>query len=109
MHVIDLVRYLGGNPRPVSVYGATYQKLFDRKGEIGKPKYLSSSLTDHDISDVENMASAFIRFDNGRSFLIDAPFCLNLKNDKEDIELFGTKAGAKISPEVEILERLTIT
>ena len=31
VHVIDLVKYLMGNPKPVSVYGVTYQKLFDRK------------------------------------------------------------------------------
>ena len=31
VHVIDLVRYLMGNPLPVSVYGATFQKLGNRK------------------------------------------------------------------------------
>ena len=27
VHVIDLTRYLMGNPKPVSVYGATFRKL----------------------------------------------------------------------------------
>ena len=31
VHVIDLVRYLSGNPKPVSVYGAVYNKLGNRK------------------------------------------------------------------------------
>ena len=30
VHVIDLTRYLMGNPKPVSIYGVTYQKLFNR-------------------------------------------------------------------------------
>ena len=32
VHVIDLTRYLMGNPKPVSVYGATFRKLGDRRG-----------------------------------------------------------------------------
>jgi len=31
VHVIDLTRYLMGNPAPVSVYGAAFQKLFSRE------------------------------------------------------------------------------
>ena len=102
VHVIDLVRYISGNPKPVSVYGVTYQKLFDRKGAIGKPKYLSSGATDHDICDVEDMASALIRFDNGMTMSVEAAFCLNIKENKSEIELFGTKGGANINPDVEI-------
>lgn len=102
VHVIDLVRYLSGNPKPVSVYGATFQKLFDRKGSIGAPKYLSASATGNDVCDVEDLASAMIRFDNGEVLSVEAAFSLNLKNDTGTIELFGTKAGAKLSPELEI-------
>lgn len=102
VHVIDFVRYLAGNPKPVSVYGITFQKLFDRKGAIGAPKYLSSSATDHDICDVEDLATALIRFDNGMVLSVEAAFSLNIKEDKGEIELFGTKAGAKIKPELEI-------
>ena len=32
VHVIDLTRYLMGNPKPVSVYGATFKKLGNRSG-----------------------------------------------------------------------------
>lgn len=103
VHVIDLVRYLSGNPKPVSVYGATFQKLFDRKNIIGGPAYVASSATDHDICDVEDLASALIRFDNGEVLSIEASFSLNIKEDKGEIELFGTKAGAKMNPELEII------
>ena len=43
-----------------------------------------------------------IRFDNGLVLSVEASFSLNIKEPKGDIEFFGTKAGAKLSPEVEI-------
>lgn len=106
VHVIDLVRYLVGNPKPISVYGATFHKLADRKNIKGKKFYQSSSATDHDICDVEDLATAMIRFDNGALLSIEASFSLNIKNDEGKIELFGTKGGAKLNPELEIYSEL---
>ena len=102
VHVIDLVRYLCGNPKPVSVYGATFQKLFNRPEIKGGKGYTSVSAGNKDICDVEDLASAMIRFDNGLVLSVEASFSLNIKEPKGDIEFFGTKAGAKLSPEVEI-------
>ncbi len=102
VHVIDLVRYLLGNPKPVSVYGATFQKLFDRKDVKGTAGYVASTKTNADICDVEDLAAAMIRFDNGAVLNIEASFSLNIKNDQGKIELFGTKAGAKLDPELEL-------
>ncbi|NLA77749.1 MAG: Gfo/Idh/MocA family oxidoreductase [Clostridiales bacterium] len=106
VHVIDLVRYLLGNPQPVSVYGATFQKLFNRPEIKSTGGYTSTGKTDSDICDVEDLASAMIRFDNGAVLSVEASFSLNIKNDKGDIELFGTKAGAKLDPKIEIYSQL---
>lgn len=106
VHVIDLVRYLMGNPKPVSVYGATFKKLDDRKNIKGKQFYKASSATDHDICDVEDLASAMIRFDNGAVLSIEASFSLNIKKDEGKIELFGTKGGAKLDPELELYSEI---
>lgn len=106
VHVIDLVRYLLGNPKPISVYGATFHKLSDRKNIKGKKSYKSSSASDNDICDVEDLASAMIRFDNGALLSIEASFSLNIKKDEGKIELFGTKGGAKLDPELEIYSEL---
>ncbi len=102
VHVIDLVRYLMGNPKPVSVYGATFQKLFDRSNIKGAKGYASVSKSEKDICDVEDLATAMIRFDNGAVLSIEASFSLNIKKDEGKIELFGTKGGAKIDPELEM-------
>lgn len=106
VHVIDLVRYLLGNPKPVSVYGATFQKLFDRRNVKDTVGYSSASRTANDICDVEDLASAMIRFDNGAVLNIEASFSLNLKKDEGKIELFGTKAGAKLDPSLEIYSEI---
>ncbi len=102
VHVIDLTRYLMGNPKPVSVYGATFQKLFDRRNVKSDPGYRSAGATDHDVCDVEDLASAMIRYDNGAVVTVEASFSLNIAKPVGRIELFGTKAGAKLEPDLEI-------
>ncbi len=102
VHVIDLVRYLMGNPKPVSVYGVTFEKLGNRPNIKTGKAYLSVSAGNNDICDVEDLASALIRFDNGAVISIEASFSLNIKNDEGCIQLFGTKGGAKLDPELEL-------
>lgn len=103
VHVIDLVRYLMGNPEPVSVYGATFQKLLDRPGinHLGRWTPQSAENEEH-IFDVEDLASVMIRFDGGQVLHIEAAFSLNIKEDEGTIQLFGTKGGVKLDPDVEI-------
>lgn len=102
VHVIDLTRFLMDNPKPVSVYGATFQKLFDRKNIKSSTEYSSAEKTSQDICDVEDLATAMIRYDNGAVVSVEASFSLNIKQDQGIIELFGTKGGAKLSPELEM-------
>lgn len=102
VHVIDLVRFIFGNPKPVSVYGATFTKLHDRKHIKADKGYRSSGAGREDVCNVEDLASAMIRFDNGAVLSIEAAFSLNLKKDEGKIELFGTKGGAKLDPELEL-------
>lgn len=100
VHVIDLVRYLAGCPKPVAAYGVTYNNLGMNRASGGQ-SWVSSTKGSQFVYDVEDFASAFVRFDNGLTLLVEASFNLNLKNDTGNIELFGTKAGAKIDPQIE--------
>lgn len=106
VHVIDLVRFLMGNPKPVSIYGATFQKLYAREDVKDKVAYCSSSKTDKDIFDVEDLVTAMICFENGAVLSLEASFSLNIKKDQGIIELFGTKAGAKLDPELELFTQV---
>lgn len=101
VHVIDLVRYLMGNPLPVSVYGVTYDKLKNRPGIRDKVAY-SAAGREKPIFNVEDLASALIRFDNGATLAVEAAFSLNIPKDVGKIELFGTKSGAVLDPELSI-------
>ena len=102
VHVIDLTRYLMGNPKPVSVFGVTFHKLGNRSELKDKKAYVSVSAKEGDVCDVEDMASAMIRYDNGAVLSVETSFSLNLKKEKGTIELFGTKGGACLDPELEI-------
>ena len=78
VHVIDLTRYIAGNPKPVSVYGATFKKLGDRNNLKNRGGYASEDANkENDIFDVEDLVSAMI-------------------------QLMGTKAGFVLDPEVKI-------
>ena len=106
VHVIDFVRYAMGNPRATAVYGVTYQKLFDRRN-IKTPKaYMSRSATDHDICDVEDLASAMVRFDNGATLQIEASFSLNMEHDEGKIQLFGDKAGLSLEKDLKFFTEI---
>ncbi len=98
VHVIDLVRYLMGNPAPVSVYGATFRKLGNRKNIKTPRAYHATVTSKEDLCDVEDLATALIRFDNGAVLNVQAGFCLNLGKDETNIELFGTKGGVQLDP-----------
>ncbi|MEG1687097.1 MAG: Gfo/Idh/MocA family oxidoreductase [Angelakisella sp.] len=102
VHVIDLVRYLLGNPKPISAYGVTFHKLGNRNELKDRKGYYSASATDADQCDVEDMVSALVRFDNGAVLDVEASFSLNIKSDVGKIELFGDKGGAKIDPDLEM-------
>ena len=107
VHVIDLTRYLMGNPKPVSVYGATFHKLGNRPDIKDKMKgYQAASDHTNEIFDVEDLASAMVRYENGAVVSIEAAFSLNIKEDEGKIQLFGTKAGAKLDPSLEMYTEL---
>lgn len=101
VHVIDLCRYLAGGPKPVSAFGVTYANLGDNRAGGDKGWVSKNGLGIEFRYTVEDFATALIRFDNGMTLNVEASFNLNIKNDTGNIELFGTKAGARIDPQIE--------
>lgn len=108
VHVIDLVRYLAGNPLPVSAYGVTYGKLRDKEVEGGDKAWKIES-ADSFEANTEDFASGFVKFDNGLTLYIEASFNLHIQHDVGAVELFGTKSGAKIDPHVHFYTDLNNT
>ena len=108
VHVIDLVRYLCGTPKVVSVYGCTFNKLKNRPNIKSPRIFLGSDQvnTDPDVFNVEDLATALIRFENGLVLSVETSFSLNTEKDDGAVEIFGTKGGLKFSPDLKVYTEL---
>ena len=96
VHVIDLTRYLMGNPKPVSVYAQTSDRLKDRKYLKTDVAWKPKDAKDDDIFNVEDFAVAVIKYEGGKTTLLETSYSLN-GEDKTEKQLFGTKGGIKLS------------
>lgn len=97
VHVIDLSRYIMGCPKPVTVFGATFNKIGARN-HIKGTEWQSETVVEEPVFTVEDLATAMIRFDNGAVLQVEASFNLNTKHGCGDIIFFGDKAGLNLSP-----------
>lgn len=101
VHVIDLCRYLAGNPKPVCAYGVTYNNLGPNRAAGGEEAWAAPDKKEHPYN-VEDLASALIRFDNGFTIQLETAFNLNLAGDSTTMQIFGTKAGAALDGDIKL-------
>lgn len=91
VHMLDLTLYLMGNPKPVSVYGATYAEFGPRRkgiGDWGSPNW-------NGTYDVEDLATALIRMEDGSTLSLDVSWAVHMDTDNTPfIHLMGTEGGA---------------
>lgn len=102
-HMIDLCRYLMGKPKPVSVSGNTYKKLGNRS-HIENLSFYKAADYNAEHNDVEDLANALIRFENGASLFVDVSFTLHAKQDEVSVKLYGENGGAEVEPELAIIK-----
>jgi predicted dehydrogenase len=94
VHALDVTLYLMGNPKPLSVFGATYAKFGPHgkgQGQWGAP-VRGGSFT------VEDLACAQIRFQNGASLALEASWAQHCAGEKLYSEVYGDKGGATLEP-----------
>lgn len=97
VHILDSCMHLMNNWQPVAVSGSTYTKFGDRG--IGEGGWGMSDRGKR-IFDVDDFATALIKFKNGATIQLDASWVLHRETPgTHNIELFGTKAGATAFPE----------
>jgi len=86
VHRLDLAMYLMGLPRPVSVSGVTYSQLGARLAAREEKPF-----------DVDDLAAAFIRFDNGAALTLETSWASNtpLREDQWT-QFLGLEGGALI-------------
>jgi len=89
VHMIDRAMWLMGNPKPVSVSGCTYNVFGDNgSGQGLLPEGMESTFN------VEDLAMAFVRFENGACLQVEVSWASNVKTEDVFFELRGTKEGA---------------
>jgi predicted dehydrogenase len=94
VHVLDLAMWMMGSPTPITVSGTTHARLHKQEGTFSiwggpVPKEW----------DVEEFASALVRFDNGASVVLEVSWLLHHhvpEGQYEDMQvwLYGEKGGA---------------
>jgi predicted dehydrogenase len=106
VHVLDLCWYLMGAPNAVTVSGVTHTRLGNRANVSSLSRY---KVADYDPgkNDVEDLATAFIRFDNGSSLMLETSYSLHAVEDELSVAVFGDRGGAELEPALKIVtERL---
>jgi len=100
VHMIDLARYLMGKPKAISAYGITSNAIGPQENIRYHKRYLSADPSK--TSDVEDFASAMIRFDNGAALQVEVSFNAHVEKDVISLELLGEKGGLTIEPELKM-------
>ncbi|REK76126.1 Gfo/Idh/MocA family protein [Paenibacillus paeoniae] len=91
VHMLDLALYLMGNPKPVSVYGATYAEFGPNRkgiGNWGTPDW-------NGVYDVEDLATALIKMEDGSTLSLEVSWAVHMDTDNTPfIHLMGSEGGA---------------
>jgi predicted dehydrogenase len=83
VHRLDLALWLMGYPKPIWVLGSTYSPIATALAEEQNVDY-----------DVEDLAVALIKFENGATLEIEASWAAHVKEHEwMETRLFGTKGG----------------
>ena len=90
-------------PKPVSVSGNTYKRLGNR-AHIENLSFYKAADYNADHNDVEDLAKALIRFENGASLFVDVSFTMHAKQDEIAVKLYGEQGGAEVEPELAIVQ-----
>jgi len=100
VHVLDLTLWIMGNPRPVSVFGSTYAQFGPQRkglGTWGTPQWDGRF-------DVEDLATALIKFDNGATLHLEVSWAVNTDSDSGHyIHVMGNEGGISLYPKRMVL------
>jgi predicted dehydrogenase len=93
VHILDLTLWLMGHPKPVTVSGVARTALAKHEGAFSQ---WGRGPIPQDI-DVEDFASAFVRFDNGATLILEVSWLLHHNTPGEDsrVWLYGTEGGCE--------------
>lgn len=97
VHVLDMALYILGNPKVTTVSAATYAEI----GTQGKGNWVgrrSTNATDEPVKyEVEDLATAFLRFEDGGTLLLEASWASFTEMDDDfGVQFYGSEGGARL-------------
>lgn len=99
VHVLDMILYVLGNPKVTSVTASTYAEI-GPQGKGGWPGQRRQKLSDEQQYEVEDLATAFIRFEDGGTLLLETSWAAFTEmKDDFGIQLYGSQGGARLFAE----------
>jgi predicted dehydrogenase len=100
VHALDVCMYLMNNFKPVRVSASAYTKMGNRG--IGEGGWGISDKGKH-VFDVDDFATALIKFKNGATIALDVSWALHQEVPNiMKLQLYGTEAGATTQPAARI-------
>jgi predicted dehydrogenase len=97
VHVLDMALYMLGNPKVVTVSAATYAEIGTRGRGNWVGRRTSTSSDDPINYEVEDLATAFLRFEDGATMLLEASWASFTEMDDDfGVQFFGSEGGARI-------------
>jgi predicted dehydrogenase len=96
VHVLDYALFLLGNPAVTAVSASTYDHL-GRSGWGSHTSWSKSGGTESRTFDVEDLATVFMRLEDGGTLLLEASWAAHRADgDEFGITLYGTDGGAEL-------------
>jgi predicted dehydrogenase len=89
-HILDLALWYLGHPKPVSVSASTYAMFGPRAKGLGS--WGADHFGPDSRFDVDDLATAFVRFENGVTLTIDASWASH-GTDGVRLQVFGSDGG----------------
>jgi predicted dehydrogenase len=96
VHVLDMILYILGNPKVTSVSANTYAEIgpTGRGGWVGRAR---QQMSDDQTYEVEDLATAFLRLEDGGTLLLEASWAAFTEmGDDFGVQLYGSEKGARI-------------
>lgn len=95
VHVIDVAWYMMGRPRPMLAKALQYVNKITNPLPDDVVRY--SAYEKDAVMNVEDSSHGLITFENGAGLMYQAAWAIN-DDSREDVFLYGTKAGASLWP-----------
>lgn len=92
-HLLDLAIWLMGSPKYISVNGSTYNVLSKTPNSVNQ-----WGSFDHETFDVDDHVTAYIKFENGASLLLETSWAANILDDQEHVSISGVDGGLNVFP-----------